>query len=190
MKALDIFIRWWRVRLALGKLPPDADAVFDIGCDDSYLLLKLPERMVRHGCDPRLKHTLEGTNYHAVQTFFPDKVLDALCPGPYDAVFALAVFEHFSDADLRTAGERIAAMLSETGLLIVTVPHPFVDTILSILTSLKLIDGQALEEHHAFDPDALAAMLSPSLQMVKRESFQLGLNNLFIFRKSPHVDTP
>ena len=74
-------------------------------------------------------------------------------------------------------------MLKDDGRLIVTVPHPFVDNILDILMALRLIDGQALEEHHGFDPDSLVDVLSKGLVLKNRRKFQLGLNNVFIFEK-------
>jgi len=74
-------------------------------------------------------------------------------------------------------------MLSDNGQLIVTVPHPFVDKILEGLMLLKLIDGQALEEHHGFDPKSLVTLLAKHLQLKSRKTFQFGLNNLFVFEK-------
>ncbi len=103
--------------------------------------------------------------------------------GLYDAIFALAVFEHFAEKDLIESSHRIAEMLSDRGRLIVTVPHPCVDTILDVLKFLKLIDGQALEEHHGFDPQSLVVVLSKTLRLKSKKTFQLGLNNLFVFEK-------
>ena len=110
-------------------------------------------------------------------------VEDYQMQGEYDAIFALAVFEHFSERDIRQSASVIARMLSPEGRLIITVPHPFVDKILDVLIFLHLIDGQALDEHHGFDPDALLTYFSGSLRLVKRERFQFGLNNIFVFGK-------
>jgi SAM-dependent methyltransferase len=104
--------------------------------------------------------------------------------GPYDAIFALAVFEHLTDADLAAARAAVPALLRPGGRLIITVPHPFVDKILDVLMALRLIDGQAVHEHHGFDPAHLRELASPGLRLVARSAFQLGLNNLFVFEKA------
>jgi len=101
----------------------------------------------------------------------------------YDVIYALAVFEHFTEKDLINSGSLIADMLSKDGVLIATVPHPFVDKILEILTFLKLIDGIALQEHHGFNPESLIQILQKYLKLVEAKKFQFGLNNIYIFKK-------
>jgi hypothetical protein len=74
-------------------------------------------------------------------------------------------------------------MLSPKGRLIITIPHPFVDKILAVLSFMHLIEGMALDEHHGFDPDALLTYFSGSLRLVKCGRFQFGLNNIFVFER-------
>ena len=184
MMLLDKFVRYWRVRVALKNRPILMRNVFDIGCDDGYLLQKLSHITNRQdGVDPRLNTSSVGHNSEIKKSFFPAAVEDYQMQGEYDAIFALAVFEHFSERDIRQSASVIARMLSPEGRLIITVPHPFVDKILDVLIFLHLIDGQALHEHHGFDPDALLTYFSGSLRLVKRERFQFGLNNIFVFGK-------
>lgn len=188
MKLIDKLLRTWRVNVALKAVPNQVKAVFDIGCDDSYLLNRIDDGKMRlDGCDPRLAANSISPNSKLLQGFFPSVMQDSEHYGSYDIIFALAVFEHFTEADLTESSHRIAQMLNDTGRLIVTVPHPLVDNILDVLMFLKLIDGQALEEHHGFDPDTLAIVLSNELKLKTREKFQFGLNNLFVFEKE--VDT-
>lgn len=184
MKQLDKFIRNWRVNVALKNRPKIMGNVFDIGCDDGYLLQKLsPITNRQDGVEPRLTTKSIGPNSEIKQGFFPSTIEDHQMQGTYDAIFALAVFEHFSEKDIQQSASVIAKMLSPKGRLILTVPHPFVDKILDVLLFLHLIEGQALEEHHGFDPDALLNYFSASLRLVKRERFQLGLNNVFVFER-------
>jgi 2-polyprenyl-3-methyl-5-hydroxy-6-metoxy-1,4-benzoquinol methylase len=185
MKRLDKFIRFWRVRVALNNTPKSMVNVFDIGCDDGYLLRGLiPITKRQDGVDPRLNIGPVSHNSELKKGFFPSVIQDHQMQGSYDAIFALAVFEHFSEEDIRQSATVIARMLSPVGRLIITVPHPFVDKILDALIFLHLIEGQALEEHHGFDPEALLAYFSDSLRLVKRERFQFGLNNIFVFERS------
>lgn len=184
MKQLDKFIRNWRVKVALKNKPLIMDNVFDIGCDDGYLLQKLSYTTKRQdGIDPRLTTSSIGQNSEIKQGFFPSSIEAHQMKGTYDAIFALAVFEHFTENDIKQSASVISKMLSPKGRLILTVPHPFVDKILDVLLSLRLIEGQALEEHHGFDPEELLNYFSTSLKLVKRSKFQLGLNNVFVFER-------
>lgn len=184
MKPLDKFIRYWRVSVALKHRPQIMKNVFDIGCDDGYLLKRLSKITVRQdGIDPRLPAPLITPTSEIKIGHFPAAISEQQMQGTYDAIFALAVFEHFSETDLQHAAQVIPKMLSPQGRLIVTVPHPFVDNILDILSFLRLIDGQALEEHHGFEPKELLQTFSHSLRLVKQARFQFGLNNIFIFER-------
>jgi 2-polyprenyl-3-methyl-5-hydroxy-6-metoxy-1,4-benzoquinol methylase len=184
MKFLDKFIRNWRVNVALKNQPKIMENVFDIGCDDGYLLQKLSHITKRQdGIDPRLNTGAISPNSEIKKGFFPSAIEEHQIQGTYDAIFALAVFEHFSEKDIQQSASVIARMLSPEGRLIITVPHPFVDKILDVLLFLHLIEGQALEEHHGFDPETLLGYFSNSLRLIKRERFQFGLNNVFVFEK-------
>ena len=158
--------------------------VFDIGCDDGYLLRKLSHITNRQdGVDPRLNTGPISRSSELKKGFFPSAIEVHQMQGSYDAVFALAVFEHFSQEDIQQSASIISRMLSPKGRLIITVPHPLVDKILDVLMFLHLIDGQAPEEHHGFDPESLLTYFSDSLRLVKRQTFQFGLNNAFVFEK-------
>ena len=50
---------------------------------------------------------------------------------------------------------------------------------------LRLIEGMSVHEHHGFDPGHVpAAFASTTLSLVAQRRFELGLNNLYVFRKS------
>ena len=185
MKTIDKILRYWRVKVALREAPKEMNAIFDIGCDDGYLLMHLNLEGVRlDGCDPRLTISSINPDSHLTKGNFPSAIEKSAAWGTYDAIFALAVFEHFSEADLQKSASVIAKMLSSSGRLIVTVPHPLVDRILGLLLFLRLIDGQALEEHHGFNPESLMKCLSMTLRITRNEKFQFGLNNVFVFERS------
>jgi 2-polyprenyl-3-methyl-5-hydroxy-6-metoxy-1,4-benzoquinol methylase len=184
MKFLDKVIRYWRVKVALSNSPNNMDSVFDIGCDDGYLLDKLRYISKRcDGVDPRLNADSICSTSEIKKGFFPAVIEDYQMQGAYDAVFALAVFEHFTEEDMQKSASVIYQMLSPGGRLIITVPNPFVDRILDILLFFRLIDGQSLDEHHGFEPNEVLTYFSEVLKLVKRKRFQFGLNNIFIFEK-------
>ena len=184
MKSLDKIIRGWRVNVALQNQPKSMNNVFDIGCDDGFLLKKISSKTKRQdGVDPRLNTDNISEHSEIKKGFFPSVVGEHQMQGTYDAIFALAVFEHFSENDIRQSATVISRMLAPKGRLIITVPNPFVDKILDVLMFFGLIEGQAVEEHHGFDPEELLIYFSEALKLVKRERFQFGLNNIFIFER-------
>jgi hypothetical protein len=184
MKFLDKFLRRWRVGAALRFVPPKVSSVFDIGCDDGYLLGCISDGKIRvDGCDPRLLANSSSPLSMRYRGNFPSVLVENKILGPYDVIFSLAVFEHFTAADLSESALQISNLLRNHGCLIVTVPHPFVDKMLNLLAAVKLIDGQALDEHHAFDPNTLPEIFSKHLRLVRRCKFQLGMNNIFVFEK-------
>jgi len=89
----------------------------------------------------------------------------------YDAVFALAVFEHFTEEDLIKASLVISQMLSDDGELIVTVPSPYVDTILYILRFFSLVEAETLDEHHGPDKQTLINIMTKHLILISSSSF-------------------
>lgn len=183
MKAIDKLLRAWRTRIALAHAPVDMQAVLDVGCGDGYLLARLAAAR-RDGLDPTLPESRDHEGMRLRQGWFPNDLSHLGMTGPYDAIFSLAVFEHLSDTDLAAARAHLPGLLKSGGRLIISVPHPFVDRILDVLMFLRLIEGQAVHEHHGFDPDELAALASDSLRLIRKTTFQLGLNNLFVFEKA------
>ena len=75
--------------------------------------------------------------------------------------------------------------LNPNGRVIITVPSPRVDDILHLLLKLRLISGIAVHEHYGFQPaDTLRLFPGPRFRLLRRSTFQLGLNNLFVFERS------
>ena len=64
-------------------------------------------------------------------------------------------------------------------------PSPRVDDILHVLLKLHLIDGISAHEHYGFKPEGTPQIFPPpAFHLLRRQRFQLGLNNLFVFEKA------
>jgi hypothetical protein len=64
------------------------------------------------------------------------------------------------------------------------VPSSRVDDLLKVLKAVRVVDGMADHQHYGFNPlHAIAAFEGAGFKLERHSRFQLGLNNLFVFRK-------
>jgi len=179
MKPLDRWLQRRRIAQAARFLTPDS-RVLDVGCADGALFreLKITDGL---GLDPDLSVRREVGAVPLLPGRFPQ---DVPATAPFDAITLLAVLEHIPGAQLTALAAASFRLLKPKGRLIITVPSARVDRLLAVLKSLRLIDGMALEEHHGFDPAQTPAIFTPAgFRLHRHHTFQLGLNNLFVFRK-------
>jgi SAM-dependent methyltransferase len=161
---------------------PRGARILDVGCSDGPLFQHLEGRIAGGvGIDPDLDGPIDRGSYRLLGGRFPDDLTE---PEAFDAVTMLAVLEHIPPETKASVAAACAARLKPGGRLIITVPSARVDRILDILRKLRLIHGMALEEHHGFDVEETRSLFEGSgLRFVRRERFQFGLNNLFVFEK-------
>ena len=182
MKALDRLLQRWRI----GKTRPFIPAggrVLDIGCADGEFFRQLGSQVGEGvGIDPDLSDPVECNGHRLLPGVFPDDLGDA---GEFDAITMLAVLEHVPEDRLPALARGCTRHLRPGGHLLITAPAPFVDRILDALLFLRLIDGMSLEEHHGFEPgDTVGIFAGEPLTLIRHSRFQLGLNHLFVLRKS------
>ncbi|HJO08217.1 MAG TPA: methyltransferase domain-containing protein [Verrucomicrobiota bacterium] len=184
MKWFDCVIRNWRIRKALPHLDK-VKRVLDVGCGDGTLMRRLAgDDFIGVGVDPRIAKA-QGQDVHGVQFVrgnFPDDL--PVCES-FEVVAMLAVIEHVPEGDKADWASACHRLLVDSGRVVLTVPSPRVDAILAVLRFFRLADGTALEEHHGFDPGEVPRLFeSAGFSLVMHKTFQLGLNNLFVFRKN------
>jgi hypothetical protein len=103
----------------------------------------------------------------------------------FTEIYALAVLEHLSQNELDSFASLLKELSQSDARLICSVPSPRVDKILSILRFVRLIDGMNLDEHHGVELDSVVDRLSTHGWILEKWlHFQLGLNNLLVFRYS------
>jgi 2-polyprenyl-3-methyl-5-hydroxy-6-metoxy-1,4-benzoquinol methylase len=156
--------------------------LLDIGCHKGELLQQVKNKISSGtGIDPHCSTCDPETNIKLLKGMFPA----GLPPEQkYDCITALALLEHIPAAAQPAFMQACYDALGKNGKLVLTVPDASVDRILRVLAKLKLIDGMSLEEHFGFSVQAIPALASAAgFKLLLHESFQLGLNNLFVFTK-------
>jgi 2-polyprenyl-3-methyl-5-hydroxy-6-metoxy-1,4-benzoquinol methylase len=191
MKLLDRLLQRWRIEKVRRFIPSSA-RVLDIGCSDGMLFRILGQKLGEGtGIEPDLREAVRANRYNLLPGLFPEALPDTR---PFDVITLMAVLEHIPAVRQPRFAEAIAAALTPGGLVLVTVPSPKVDRILEALKAARLIDGMSLEQHFGFRVDQTPGLFeNAGLKLVVNKKFQLGLNNLFVFRacnrSSAHVNS-
>ena len=181
MKSIDRLLQRWRIVRARRFIKPGA-RILDIGSADGALFRQLNISGAQDmGIDPTLKSNTTLQGVPMIAGFFPK---DMPATGPFDVITMLAVLEHFPPAHYEDLRRGCVKFLKPGGRLIITVPSPAVDHILSALKFLRLIDGMSLEEHHGYKVSKTRDIFSAgNFRLLQHSTFQLGLNNLFVFER-------
>lgn len=181
MTLVDRWLQRWRFSKVRPYLGP-ASRVLDVGSADGALHAYHPHVARFVGIDPAAPVERQvGGSGRLLRGFFPD----VLAPDDvFDVIAMLAVLEHVPpDAQLPLA-RACADRLVSGGVLVITVPSPVVDRILAVLLALRLVHGMALEQHYGFEARRVPEVFSAvGLRLIDARRFQLGVNNLFVFRK-------
>jgi SAM-dependent methyltransferase len=133
------------------------------------------------GIDPALPPGTHRDKVRHISGRFPH---DLDTTERFDAVKMLAVFEHLDD-EIQSAIAACRRLLCEDGRLVMSVPEPAVDRIVHALARVGLVAGMALHGRHGrvAAPRTPAVAGSGPFDLLRHERFQLGLNNLFVFRR-------
>ena len=155
--------------------------MLDVGSADGALFRVLRGRHVGGvGIDPDSPEQRTYPEVRFIHGRFPE---DLATDERFDVITILAVFEHLDDEAQRRAVRACSRLVRPGGRVVVTVPEPAVDHIVHALARVGLIAGMALHEHHGYAPrETPGRFADAGFSLERHERFQLGLNNLFVFR--------
>ena len=181
MTFLDRFLQRRRIQKAKRFIPVDS-VVLDIGCHQGELFTALGAKL-RYGVgvDPVLEKDVTHQQFELLKDFFPSpRAVNKI----YHCIVMLAVLEHIKPAEQSSLVDACYHCLHQDGKLILTVPDKRADRILTILQKFGLVKGMQLHEHFGFDVSQIPALFARGgFELVVHKKFQLGLNNLFVFKK-------
>ena len=181
MKAIDRFLQRWRMRMGLRWIGDDC-RVIDVGAHEGELFEALGKRLKEgFGIEPLAAGIVARPKISMHPGLFPD-VRPAT--RDWDVITMFAVLEHIPRSQHAALAQACHELLRVGGRVVITVPSQAVDHVLTVLRTLRLIDGMSLEEHFGFEVAETETIFSaPGFRLVRHQRFQLGLNHLFVFEK-------
>jgi 2-polyprenyl-3-methyl-5-hydroxy-6-metoxy-1,4-benzoquinol methylase len=172
MKKLDCFLQRYRYRKAR---PEVKGRVLDIGCYDGSFLNELPGKG-HQGIDARLEAIRPGLEQVELAKYQPQQA--------FDTITCLATYEHFDHSNTQAFWDLAKRYVTPFGRVVMTVPHPLVDPIISAGKKLGLLDGMDEHQHRdVIHQSVLAKAHTHGFNLLKFERFQFGLNRLYVFER-------
>lgn len=178
MMFLDRRLQDWRIRMAKRWLRY-GDRVLDVGCADGTLFRRVSWLQDGVGIDPTVENERSHGSHRLVRGRFPD---DLDTGRPFDAIVALAVFEHVPEGESGRFADGCRRLLRPGGRVVMTVPSPVVDRILHLLMHMRLVAGMEAHQHWGLRPSHVPAIFEAyGLRLEHHRRFELGVNHLFVF---------
>ncbi len=180
MKRFDYLLQNWRYSVVIPLIPFGSE-ILDIGGFDGSLLLRVREKIKKGYCIDPLIYLFKDDKLEFIKEKINNK--SPFLDSSFDVITMIAVFEHLGNNRDLVVNE-VYRLLKKNGLIILTIPDKLVDNLLKIFSALRLIDGLSIEEHDHYEvSDTLEIFLNQGFALMKKKKVQLGLNNLFIFKK-------
>ena len=178
-KPLDSLLEYLRFSKVEPYIPIGT-RLLDIGTGDGNFLHYLNGHLhASVGIDSHLTQTVEFGTCQLMPGYFPH---DFVADTTFDVITMMAVAEHIPMEVFRDVAEACWKYLKPSGQVVITVQHPRVEGLLDQLKTLRIVEGFSIHEHYGFDPECLPDIFS-RWNLVKRERWGFGCNNLFIFGK-------
>jgi 2-polyprenyl-3-methyl-5-hydroxy-6-metoxy-1,4-benzoquinol methylase len=184
MKVLDRYLQSKRIEQTIPFIKA-GNEVLDIGSNYGELFdlyIKKGINITGVGIDPNISGDSKGNEFTLIKDYFPTPKLEKK---DFDVIVLLAVLEHIPLTNIPGFARNCYERLKSGGKLIITVPSKSVDHILNILLFLRLIKGMELEQHYGYDINMTKPLFEKEgFNLLLHKTFQVGLNNLFVFEKN------
>jgi SAM-dependent methyltransferase len=175
-----------RLAAALPHLPAGGGSVLDVGCGLTDLAARIPGYI---GCDRNADVLAAQRKRFPGKDFYEWDIGRSAAPAalearaPFEGILLLAVLEHVPAPSEVLA--RLSPLLSPSGRLVATTPHPSGRWPLEAGAALGLLSSHAHDEHETLlGREALeAAGRSSGLSLILYRRFLLGMNQLAVFSR-------
>lgn len=174
-----------RIKRVARHLTP-GDRVLDIGCGSALLLSALPPGCKYVGVDRNEQAMNENRKRFSDVKFVAADVIGERFPfsdEEFDAVVMAAFIEHVDET--RHLFRESCRVLKKSGVVLATTPSKMGGLLHHGLSHIGLLSHEAAEEHKDFWDEGLMKkkLVGTGLILKKYETFQMGLNQLFILSR-------
>lgn len=172
MKRADLWLQKWRYKKAM---PFVSGVVLDVGCYDGSFIETLKGHG-HEGIDILLRKKQDNLHQAELNQFQSTK--------SFNTITCLATYEHFNETSCADFWQLSKRYVTPFGRVVMTVPHPLVDSIINVGKKLGILDGMDEHQHRSVKPQLLAQLAQENgFSLVKKKSFQLGLNRVYVFEQ-------
>lgn len=175
-----------RLKAALRHLPTGGGKVLDVGCGLTDLAAKIPDYT---GADRNADVLAAQRKRFPEKDFFEWDIGRSAAPAalaaraPFEGILLLAVLEHVPDPAVVLA--RLSPLLSPSGRVVATTPHPSGRWPLEAGAALGLLSSHAHDEHERLlgEADLGEAGRGAGLALIAYRRFLFGMNQLAVFSR-------
>ncbi len=171
----------WRLSKVLQHI--NGNKILDYGCgcgklasnleDKEYVGVDINENIIETARNTYVKHN--NTRFYTLKEF--EKV-----ESEFDCIVLSAIIEHLENPIEKII--QFKKMLSKEGIIIITTPTSQANQILEVGAHFRLFSKEAVDEHDELldKNDFIQISKISSLILEKYERFELGLNQLVVYR--------
>lgn len=147
---LEPFLSTQRVKIAnkLIKYNHKNGAILDIGCGTYPIFLVNSNFSVKFGLDKEINNNTFKNQ--GIRLAKHDILLDSKLPfqkESFDVITMLAVIEHLKIDNANVVLKNCYSLLKPNGIIIITTPAKWSDSLLKIMAKFNLVSKQEIEEH-------------------------------------------
>lgn len=179
---LEGFLATQRAKRANSLIPDVARSgrILDVGCGTYPIFLSRTKFAERYGLDRVASADVRDGGIKLVAHDIADSSGLPFDGDFFDVVSMLAVFEHLETPTLRRLLREINRVLRPGGTYVMTTPLRWTEGILKIMSRIKLVSSEEVDEHKA---QYSAVEIVPLLReagfessLIRHGTFELGMN--------------